>query len=251
MKVMLVLGLCYGLRGGKEIVQLKVKNLIHGHFPRQHPLHGQTYVEVHVENSKSDRLSVNNTVIKPSALRMPVLPCTNGSTSTGAVLYRFMQKFHPEQEQVFCFPITKNEKAKCDSLGLFDVAMSPRKPIGKNTIANLAKEAMMISGVSGWERFGLHECRREFVTKVVNSPDVSLASTMDAARHNSVSASKSYQKLGPTAEMNKFKAIDMGYFSSAPTSSKIINPENTFPSATIHNSYVDMSVPSHVLLEQK
>ena len=129
---MLVLGLCYGLRGGKEICYLKCANLEVGTFPRNHPLAGQMYVEVHVVNSKNDKLSVYNTVLKTTQLRMPVLPCDNNTdVSAGAVLFRFIQKFHPEQERVFCFPISKTEKAKCDAAGLPNVAMSPRKPIGK------------------------------------------------------------------------------------------------------------------------
>ena len=97
MKVMLLLGLCYGLRGGKEICQLKTCDLKIGKFVRNHPLGGQTYVEVKVFNSKSDRLSVNNTVLRPNSMRMPVLPCQDDkSTSAGAVLARFIAKFHPE-----------------------------------------------------------------------------------------------------------------------------------------------------------
>ena len=71
--------------------------------------------------------------------------------------------------------------------------MSPKCPIGKNTITNLAKEAVMLCGVDEWKDFGLHDCRHEFVTRLVNSPEVSVSETMAAARHTSISASKQYQ----------------------------------------------------------
>ena len=76
MKVMLLLGFCYGLRGGKEISELKTCDIIVERFPANHPLAGQYYVEINVENTKSDKLSVNNTIIQKTHLRMPVLPCT-------------------------------------------------------------------------------------------------------------------------------------------------------------------------------
>ena len=111
MKVMLLLGLCYGLRGGKEISLLNCSNLKTGTFPNHHSLAGKTYVEVVVENSKQQRLSVYNAMILSTNLRIPVLPCQhNTQVSPGAVILRFMDKFHPEQERVFYFHICKNEK---------------------------------------------------------------------------------------------------------------------------------------------
>ena len=106
----------------------------------------------------------------------------------------------------------------------------------------------MLLGVEGWQDFGLHDCRREFVTKLSNSPDVSLAQTMASARHTSVSASKTYQRVDVSSEMNKFNALQRG-FNSSISSSHFNSTEMTYPSATMPSIKVDNDIPSSVLME--
>ena len=64
MKVILLLGLCYGLRGGQEIAELEVNNIKIGIFPKHHPLSGKKFLEVNPMNTKKDRLSIYNMVMK-------------------------------------------------------------------------------------------------------------------------------------------------------------------------------------------
>ena len=52
MKVILLLGLCYGLRGGQEIAELEVNNIKIGIFPNDHPLSGKKFLEVNPMNTK-------------------------------------------------------------------------------------------------------------------------------------------------------------------------------------------------------
>ena len=52
MKVILLLGLCYGLRGGKEICELNVSDITIGSFPDSHPLAGSDFVEVNPVNEE-------------------------------------------------------------------------------------------------------------------------------------------------------------------------------------------------------
>ena len=62
MKIILYLGLCYGLRGGEEITKLMVSNLKVGIFPDGHPLKGKFYVKINPENTKTCKLSIYHTV---------------------------------------------------------------------------------------------------------------------------------------------------------------------------------------------
>ena len=99
MKVILFLGLCYGLRGGKEIAFLTKSNIVIATFPPGHPLAGKKYVEINPINCKKEKLSIYNSVMKKHHLRLPVLPCadTNGH-DPGSCILRFTKRFHPDQE---------------------------------------------------------------------------------------------------------------------------------------------------------
>ena len=94
----------------------------------------------------------------------------------------------------------------------------------------------MLCGVDDWQDFGLHDCRHEFVTRLVNSPEVSVSETMAAARHTSISASKQYQQIDNSSEMAKFRAT-LGHCPSLQQTS-MKHPSEMHPSV---NSFISAS----------
>ena len=92
--------------------------------------------------------------------------------------------------------ISKNKKSLC-----------AHTYFGKVMIRECMCAAFKRMRTSNWDKIFPHILRGIFISKLINDPSVNISERMVASQHNSVSASKVYQKLSFTSETNCLSAL--------------------------------------------
>ena len=207
-------------RGAKEHALLSPKHLENGTFPLDHPvqeLAGLPYVAVTcMPDDKSHKLSVNNSYVRDTSnqYRIPIIE--SDPNNLGSSIMRYLKKLVPGQERMYCKVASPGFKMKLALDGYPHAEFFDKRPLGENMIRNLFKEGARILGLP--EDFRPHSLRGACITKLVNSPGVSLAEAMNHARHNSASASRNYQRTDAVSESQRFRALGMIPSSSSSSS---------------------------------
>ena len=203
LKILVLIGLSFGFRGNSEYSDLMIENFIFGIFKPGHTLAGKKYVGIVGMQTKTDKLSVHNTIVGDTAnnLRVPE------DSPMGKNLRYYLSLVHPSQKRAFCKVAESKERYKYFLEGHKYVRYSPNRHYGKNTIGKLFKQAAKMAGIETWQKFGAHSLRRYFISALANAENVSLAETMAAARHSSASASLAYQRRNAESEEAKFCAL--------------------------------------------
>ena len=208
MKVMVGCGINAGFWGSKEHARFSPHHIQVGHYPISHQnqkLAGRQYVAiVTMPNDKSQKLSVNNSYVRDTSdvFRFPVVK--NDPKNFAASLLRLMEKLSPGQTRMYCKPAPPSyvEGLRMKgSKGLF----YPSRPLGFNKVTEYIKEAGELMGLS--VEFRPHSLRSVCITRLANDPSVSTSEMLAVSRHNSVAASRNYQKIDSASESNRLKAL--------------------------------------------
>ena len=206
LKLLVVNGAMFGLRGLSEHTFLEVKHIDHGTIEPGHEFAGFKYYGYNGLTDKSHKLSTTNSYVRQSKhLRLPVLN-ESDPNDAAACLKRYLQKLGPGQLRLFCKPATSSQKRHYTTIGWPDAEMSSQQPLGRNTIARMHKEAAAMLGVTSTD-FSGHAWRRLFVTTLVNDPSVNTEEALAAARHSSVASQRTYMRRDKVSEANRFKAL--------------------------------------------
>ena len=201
MKLLVVCGCFFGVRGNKEHANMGVANIERGIITESgHEYEGLEYIAITNLQDKSHKITFYNTIARQSQhMRLPVV----GDKSPAAFILRFLGHLAPGQTRLYCKPATAKQIAHFATLGWPNAKFSPDQPLGHNTIAKLMKRAS--------EKLGLdvtgHAFRRLFITTLVNDGRVSVEESLAAARHGSVAAQRTYMARNGVSEANRFKAL--------------------------------------------
>ena len=211
MKLLFGFGMYAAFRGIREHVNLSPSHIVQGQFPLQHPvpeLAGKPFIAVTcVLDEKTNKLSVNNVYVRDTSNQFRIPVDWSDPENFGACVLRFLQKCSPGQDRMYCKVASFPHKQRLIADGYPDAEFFAKRPLGLNMVRVLFKEGAKILGLP--EDFRPHSLRGACITKLVNAPDVSLAETMSHARHNSVSASKNYQRIDGISEGNRFRALGL------------------------------------------
>ena len=90
-------------------------------------------------------------------------------------------------------------------MGKNNARMSPKEPLGVNTIAVMLKEACAKVGLD--EKNTGHGLRGIYISTLANNPSVNIEECLVSARHSSVSAQRPYIRRNETSECVKFDAL--------------------------------------------
>ena len=195
-KLAILLGLQTGLRG-LEHCKIEVNNIEKDEFDKKHPLASMTYYSLVNMDHKTNKVSTTNPYLDDgNPLKMPVYSNDKWDLCCGGCLERYLDKLHPGQLRLFC-KVARKKNRFYNSL----------IPLGKTGLPNLIKAAGIDAGIQDIESFSGHSLRKQYITMMANDPNVSLAETMQAARHSSVSASLAYQRKCGISETAKFVAL--------------------------------------------
>jgi len=111
--------------------------------------------------------------------------------------------------------------------------------LGKTKVRDMIRDAFREMDISNWKTLRPHALRSHFITILANDPSVSLAETMSAARHTSVSASANYQSINTVSESNKVQAL-LGPIRAveekSPVTCDIVKTEEELPDEIMEDS---------------
>ena len=209
MKLLFGCGVYCAFCGCSEHTRLHTNQIVFGQYPEnfENPaLCGVQYASVAVFLSdKSHSITVNNSYAREmkNVLRFPI--DTQDPSSFGGAIKRFWKKLSPGQSRVYCQVAGLNYQRTLALSGHPNSIFYPSKPLGDKKIHKLFKKGAQILGLPS--NFKPHSLRGACITRLVNDDSVSLAETMMVARHNSASASKSYQRVDGISETNRLKAL--------------------------------------------
>ena len=208
MKVLFGCGIFAGFRGSSEHTYFNVSQVKTGNYPEQYEdpqLAGKPYVSIDNLSDKTNKLSVHNSYLRNcgTSMRFPVN--FDDDENFGAALVRLKQKIGPDQKRMYCQPAPKSYQLSLARMGHYNVHFYANKPLGPKSIAKLFKDGAKHLGLP--DSFRPHSLRSALITKLANDPSVSIAETMSAARHTSVSASMNYQRSDGVSEANRLRAI--------------------------------------------
>ena len=209
MKVLFGCGLYAAFRGSQEHTQFSRSQVTFGNYPmdfEEEQLRGKRYVAItNFGSDKSHSLSVTNSYARTMGhnLRFPI--DENNRACFGASLERLLLKMAPGQVRIYSKEASDSYKASMAAKGYPQAMMYANKPLGRNKVSELfAKGARLLDLPAS---FTPHSLRGACITKLVNDGRVSLAETMSVARHSSVSASKTYQRVDGVSESNRLRAL--------------------------------------------
>ena len=211
MKIMFGCGLYAAFRGSKEHVFFAHSMVSFGQYPLEfemQELQGKRFVYIsNMPTDKTHTLSVTNSYTHDmgSLLRFPIVP--EDPADFGASLERYVRKMAPGQLRMYCREAPQGKKAEMTLQGFPEAEMYPDSPLGKTILNSYFKEGARILGLP--ESFKPHSLRAACITKMANDQSVSLAETMMVARHSSVSASKTYQRVDGVSEGNRLRALGL------------------------------------------
>ena len=134
-------------------------------------------------------------------MRLPIV--TDDPNSPGTIFWNYiMHKMSPGQLRIHCKPATFAQKMAFSHQGR--ESMYSLMPLGHNTINMYFREVGLLLGLS--KELKGHSLRGLCISKMVNG-GVSITEVMATARHNSVSASATYQKRNGVSNQIKMKAL--------------------------------------------
>ena len=210
-KVLIIMGVYFGLCGDQEHCQLKSTHFSTGMYPTNHPMFpGLKYTALTViPKEKKRQLSLNNAFVCKSDKELGRFPHFPGQPKidVGGALYRYLQAL-PENTPEF--------KGACDQF---------YRSIEVNKVTNLpyfhcnlylGKNYIRLQVQSAYDHLGInkgtwnHAMRSAFITRLTNDPSVSLKEVMRAAYHTSATASAIYMKHGNESESNRVSALLQG-----------------------------------------
>lgn len=198
-KVMVYFGGYLGFRGSGEHVKLERHHIERGTFEVGHPWAGDEYWAIQNMPDKTNKLSSSNTILRKNRSgRIPV------KSEPGQCILRFLDKFSPHQERVYCRPATLAQLQDLRRSGRKKSMFSAREPLGVNTICLMMNDAC---AKLGHPECSGHGFRRLFITTLANDPRVSIAEAMESSRHSSVSAQLTYVERSGVSESGKFAAL--------------------------------------------
>lgn len=210
MKILFGCGIYAAFRGSSEHVLFSPEHVSFGIYPMNYEvpeLRGVHYVTIDAFGSdKSHKISVHKNYSREtsSSLNFPINE--NDPNCFGASLRRYIRKLAPGQKRMYCYWRTGDASIFDGSDGTaISNIFHPRKPLGQNKIRELFMEGAEILGLP--KDFLPHSLRALCITRLVNSGDVSLAETMEVARHSSVAASKEYMHVDGVSNFNRMKAL--------------------------------------------
>ena len=160
-----------------------------------------------IPNNKINKLSVYQSHVVDTSDLFKIPVNHSDPDSFGASVVRFLGKLSPGQDRMYCKVADPAHRATLTSQGFPNAMFIAHRHCGEKAVRALFKEGAKMLGLS--DDFRPHSLRGACITKLVNSPDVSLAETMAVARHSSVSASRSYQRIDSLSEANHFKALEL------------------------------------------
>ena len=211
MKVLFGSGLYACFRGSQEHAMFSTSQLEFGTYSQDFQtveLRGTRYVSISsILADKTHSLSITNSYVRDmeNQLRFPINPAD--PACFGASLERLYLKRGPGQLRLYCKEASPSYKKKMALEGYPDAQMYPTKPLGRSAIGKLFSEGRVKLKLP--DTFRPHSLRGACITKLVNDPSVSLAETMAVARHTSVSASKTYQRVDGISEGNRLRALGL------------------------------------------
>ena len=121
----------------------------------------------------------------------------------GGVIARLVGKAGPGQVRVYCQAAKPKELVRFRHMGFLKARMSPKKPIGVNTLRPMIREANQVCGVGDVSG---HGCRRLAITSVVNAPNVNMSESLAFARHRTPSTQAGYIQRNHVSELHRFEA---------------------------------------------
>ena len=195
-----VCGITLGFRGCQEHADLDKRMVERGNFEKNHPLEGKEFYAIKDMTRKTSKLSTRSVYVKTNKnARIPV------DSYAGKIMETFLSHLSPFQTRVYCQPLTSKQKARLPA-GQSMVFYNHRKPIGKNTIRLMIKDACKKLGFPDATGHGF---RRLFITTLANDSGVSVEESMKSSGHNSVAAQRTYMVTNGVSETNKFKALGL------------------------------------------
>ncbi len=209
MKVMFGCGLYAAFRGSAEHTYFSRSQVKRGIYPSnfENPnLAGHRYIAIdNMPRDKTSKITVNNSYARDMSnlMRFPIVE--NDPDNFGGALDRLFEKLSPGQVRMYCKPATAVFKLGLVEKGYPNAEFYPETVLGEKKIATLFQKGAEILGLPS--DFKPHSLRGACITMLANDSSVSMAETMRVARHNSVSASKVYQRVDGISETNRLKAL--------------------------------------------
>ena len=226
MKVLFGCGLYAAFRGSAEHTYFSKSQIKFGSYPDNFAdanLAGRRYVSIdNMPRDKTCKLTVTNNYARRmhSCLRFPI--DYSDPRNFGAALERLILKMAPGQSRVYCKQATDAYLEGLRQQGNYDAEMYPTVVLGEKKIGALFKTGARKLGLP--DNFQPHSLRSACITFLANNPSVSLAETMRVARHTSVSASRTYQRVDGISEGNRLRALGIHPTSNAVESVPVVPP---------------------------
>ena len=210
-KLLFDFGVFTAFQGINEHLNLSPSHIKLCRFPQNHivpQLAGTEYICVTcIPNDKTNKLSVHQSHVVDTSDLFKIPVDHSDPDSFGASVVRFLGKLSPGQDRMYCKIADPVHRATLTKQGFPNALFMAHRHCGEKAVRALFKEGAKMLGLSA--DFRPHSLRGACITKLVNSPDVSLAETMAVARHSSVSASRQYQRVDSVSEANRFKALGL------------------------------------------
>ena len=244
MKLLFGCGFYAAFRGSSEHTYFCKDQVTFGTYPVNYEndlLAGKPYVAIdNFANDKTKTITCTNSYSRDTSdvLRFPVE--IENMACFGGTIARYYKKLSPGQVRMYCRVASREYRKKMGIEGFPDAAFYPQRHLGRNSIADLFREGGAILGLP--EGFRPHALRSACITQLVNDQSVSIAQTMAVARHTSVSASKTYQRVDGISEGNRLRALGLLPGTSSPSVPGIV-PTNPVQEASLVLSSTDATKP--------
>ena len=184
-------GIYFGFRGVKEHVALRQDDWHTGVFGPDEPYPGKTYVGIGVlVTDKKQKVTTYDSYLRDTndIMKIPLLDKNDKNDFAGSIL-RYLCLLEDDQVRMYCY----EKKSACDTK-VFRYPYLKKRPIGKDPVNAMMKEAADQMGLDMTHFRGGHAFRRYFISGMVNDKNVPMQESMKAARHTSVSAHMSYMQ---------------------------------------------------------
>ena len=208
MKVLLIFGCLFGLRGNQEHTMLTLDNIGNGIYPdSHHAFAGKKWWGLQNICDKTLKINLGNFYARDEKElgRFPVMPDLD--EDMGGTIMRWVEKLKAAPGS--------SKKKKPTTNRLYrriapDGKSFENRPMGHETVRKTFREAFKFLGISNWETLRPHALRGLLISVLANDPSVSLKETMKAARHKTADASATYQKCTSKSESAKVSALMKG-----------------------------------------
>ena len=227
MKLLFGCGLYAAFRGSSEHTNFCKEQISFGTYPDTYEnpvLAGKPFVCIdNFGNDKTKTITCTNSYSHDTSqvLRFPI-EIENPKCFGGTVAH-YYRKPSPGQSCMYCMIAPKGYRDKMKEDGYPDAAFYPLRQLGRHSIAELFREGGLKLGLP--DGFKPHALRSACITQLVNDQSVSIAETMAVARHTSVSASKTYQRVDGISEGNRLRALGLLPGTSAVAATREATPK--------------------------